>query len=84
MLNFTANEAKTRFGDLMTKAQREAVTITKNGRPAVVVVPAEDYAEYEEMKLERLRARLAHSLAQIKTGELHDGEAVFNELMKDL
>lgn len=43
MLSFTANQAKTRFGELMNKAQREAVTITKNGRAAFVCLPAEDY-----------------------------------------
>jgi len=84
MLSFTANQAKTQFGELITKAQREAVTITKNGRPAVVVIPVEEYEDYEELKLAVLRDKLAHSLAQAKKGQLHDGDATFDELMKDL
>ncbi|AUX73629.1 type II toxin-antitoxin system Phd/YefM family antitoxin [Erwinia pyrifoliae] len=84
MLSFTANQAKTQFGDLMTKAQREPVSITCNGRPAVVVVPAEDYAVLEQLKLEALRTRLTRSIAQMEAGQVHDGDAVFDELMKDL
>lgn len=84
MLSFTANQAKTQFGDLMTKAQREPVSITRNGRPAVVVVPAEDYAALEQLKLEALRTRLTRSIAQMEAGQVHDGDAVFDELMKDL
>ncbi|MCT2387863.1 type II toxin-antitoxin system Phd/YefM family antitoxin [Erwinia pyrifoliae] len=84
MLSFTANQAKTQFGDLMTKAQREPVSITRNGRPAVVVVPAEDYAVLEQLKLEALRTRLTRSIAQMEAGQVHDGDAVFDELMKDL
>lgn len=84
MLSFTANQAKTQFGDLMTKAQREPVSITRNGRPAVVVVSAADYEVIEQLKLEALRARLAHSVAQMEAGQVQDGEAIFDELMKDL
>lgn len=84
MLSFTANQAKTQFGDLMTKAQREPVSITRNGRPAVVVVSAADYEVIEQLKLEALRTRLAHSIAQMEAGQVQDGEAVFDDLMKDL
>lgn len=84
MLSFTANQAKTRFGELMNKAQHEAVTITKNGRTAFVCLPAEDYEAFEQFKLESLRAKLAQAIAQAESGQLHDGEAVFEELMKDL
>lgn len=84
MLSLTANQAKTRFGELMNKAQHETVTITKNGRTAFVCLPAEEYAAYEQFKLESLRARLAHAIAQAENGQLHDGEAAFDELIKDL
>lgn len=84
MLNLTANQAKTRFGELMNKAQHEAVTITKNGRPAFVCLPAEEYAAFEQLKLESLRAKLARAIAQAEQGQLHDGEQVFDDLMNDL
>lgn len=38
MICFTANQAKTQFGEMMAKAQREPVSITKNGKPSVVVM----------------------------------------------
>ncbi|MCL2898316.1 type II toxin-antitoxin system Phd/YefM family antitoxin [Brenneria tiliae] len=84
MLSFTANQAKTQFGELLTKAQREPVSITKNGKPSVVVMSIDDYQAYEEIKLQQLRDRLAHSVAQANAGLVHDGDEVFDALMKDL
>jgi len=39
----SAKEAKNKFGQLIENAQRSPVTITKNGRPSVVVVSVIDY-----------------------------------------
>lgn len=39
----TAIEAKNRFGQLIDAAQRQPVTVTKQGRPSVVVMSMEDY-----------------------------------------
>ncbi|MBP1039315.1 type II toxin-antitoxin system prevent-host-death family antitoxin, partial [Serratia fonticola] len=41
MISFTANQAKTQFGEMITKAQREPISITKNGKPSVVVMSVE-------------------------------------------
>lgn len=42
MPNFTASDAKNRFGELLDAAAREPVTIKRNGRDvAVVLSPAE-------------------------------------------
>jgi prevent-host-death family protein len=38
----TARDAKNRFGELMDRAQREPVLITKNNRPVSVMVSFED------------------------------------------
>jgi len=84
MVSFTASEAKIQFGEVINKAQREPVSITKNGKPSVVVISADDYAEIEQLKLQTLRSKLAHSLAQAKAGQVHDIETVFDGLMKDL
>ena len=43
MQEMTALEAKNRFGQLIDAAQRRPVTVTKNGRAAVVVMSVEDY-----------------------------------------
>ncbi|MDW8844973.1 type II toxin-antitoxin system Phd/YefM family antitoxin [Erwinia pyri] len=84
MLSFTANQAKTQFGELINKAQREPVSITKNGKPSVVVISADDYQLIEQMKMEQLRSKLARSIAQVEAGKVRDVDDVFDELMKDL
>lgn len=42
---FTAKEAKNNFGRLLDEARRVPVGITRNGRPIVVVISIEKYAE---------------------------------------
>lgn len=84
MITFTTNQAKTQFGEMIAKAQREPVSITKNGKPSVIVMSIADYDALEELKLQNLREKLARSVAQLEAGDLHDGEAVFDELMKDI
>lgn len=43
MKTITAIEAKNRFGQLIDAAQRQPVTVTKQGRPSVVVMSVVDY-----------------------------------------
>ncbi len=43
MKTFTALEAKNRFGQVIDAAQREPVTVTRQGRPSVVILSAEEY-----------------------------------------
>jgi prevent-host-death family protein len=43
MRKFSSLDAKNRFGQLLDAAQRAPVTVTKNGRPAAVVMSIEDY-----------------------------------------
>jgi len=68
MKSVTALEAKTRFGEVMEAAQRQPVSITRNGRPSVVMVSAESYARRQRMARERLRHALQsageHAVAQ--------------------
>ncbi|MFV1982101.1 MAG: type II toxin-antitoxin system Phd/YefM family antitoxin [Thiohalomonadales bacterium] len=66
MKSIAAKEAKNNFGELMDTAQREPVTIERRGRAVAVVISAK---EYEKIKLERLRARLAIGEAQADRGE---------------
>lgn len=67
MKAIAAKEAKNNFGEMMDTVQREPVTIEKHGRPVAVVISAK---EYEQIKLERLRAKLAVGEAQLDRGEL--------------
>jgi len=66
MKAIAAKEAKNNFGELMDTAQREPVTIERRGRAVAVVISAK---EYEKIKLERLRAKLAAGQAQLDRGE---------------
>lgn len=63
MQTFTANEAKTRFGEFLDRVQREPVRVMRNDRVAGVMVSAEDY--------EAMRAFYANRLLQTmdKTSE---------------
>lgn len=81
---FTAQAAKNQFGDLLMKAQREPVEISKHGKRVAVVMSAEEFAQFEDIKLQLLRIKLANSVAQSRAGQVHDGNTVFNDLMKDL
>jgi prevent-host-death family protein len=45
MLTLTSVEAQNRFGELLDKAQREPVTITRRGRPVAVVLSPQDAAD---------------------------------------
>jgi len=66
MKSIAAKEAKNNFGEMMDTVQREPVTIEKHGRPVAVIMSAK---EYEKIKLERLRAKLAIAEAQADRGE---------------
>ena len=78
----TANEAKTQFGDLLLKAQREPVQITRNGKPVAVVVSAEDYEQIETMKLQLLQMKIQRSQHDMAIGNAVDGETFFSELLE--
>jgi prevent-host-death family protein len=47
-----AKEAKQQFGQLITKAQKEPVTVRRNGVPCVIVMSIEDYEHFLEMENE--------------------------------
>lgn len=52
MKTVTASDAKRQFGELLMDAQRGPVAISKNGKPAAVLVSAENYEAVEAWKLE--------------------------------
>jgi prevent-host-death family protein len=83
MKTMPAGEAKNKFGVLMDTVQREAVAISKKGRTAAIMVPVQEYEEYQALKLERLRREVKIGLDQIGRGDVSDGEAFFDELEKN-
>ena len=50
MVVLTSKEAKEKFGILMDTARREPVTITKRGRPSVMVLSIERFEELEALE----------------------------------
>jgi antitoxin Phd len=52
----TSAEAQNRFGQMLDVAQREAVVITRHGRPTVFVVSATEMANLVELRRRRKRA----------------------------
>jgi len=59
MLSFTANDAKTRFGELLDRVQREPVQVTRHNRVVGIVVSPEDYEAMRQFYANRLRGTLA-------------------------
>ena len=83
MTALAATEAKNHFGRLLDSAQREPVTIEKQGRPVAVMLSKYEYdriqAELQNHRSEAETAflmrgkngeRLADSIAQIDSGDV--------------
>jgi prevent-host-death family protein len=77
MLNIAAREARANFGELMDTAQREPISIEKHGRSVAVLMSA---TEYENMKLELLKAHIRVGFEQLDRGEYSTLSA--KEIMK--
>ncbi len=76
MLSLNANEAKTKFGNMLMNAQSEPVRIIKNGTPVAVVISLKEYSKIEELKMELVKSRFSN----IDEDDLVDGETFFDEL----
>lgn len=81
MYLLSANEAKTQFGDMLLKAQREPVQISRNGKPVAVVISAEEFQAIELMKQQFLQEKIARAREDVANGRLADGETFFNQLL---
>ncbi len=81
MQALTANDAKTQFGDMLLKAQREPVQINKNGKPVAVVISMDEYQQMEEVKFTLLQERAARAKLDIENGNLVEGEQFMTDLI---
>lgn len=63
MHTFTANEAKTRFGEFIDLAQREPVRVMRRDRVVGVMVSAQDYEAMRAFYADRLQQTLDRSAA---------------------
>ena len=66
--NWSVQDAKNRFSEVVEAARRAPQTVTKHGKPAVVVM---DVAEYE--RLRRLERARAPSFADVLLSMPQDG-----------
>lgn len=74
MLTFTANEAKTRFGELLDRVQREPVQVARRNRVVGVMVSPEDYAAMRAFYADRLRRTMEETASAAAEQGLTDAE----------
>jgi prevent-host-death family protein len=75
-----AKEAKQSFGALLDAAQREPVTITKNGREVAVLVSKEDFERLEALE-DAYWGRLAEEAHKEGYIGVEESEKLLNRLL---
>lgn len=80
----TASDAETHFGALLDKAQREPVTISKDGRAVAVVMSKEAFDEHQQHKLDFLKQEVGKGLDDLQRGAVVSGADAFRELDREL
>lgn len=80
MKSISANDAKTKFGDLLTKVQREPIQIKKNGFPVAVILSCEEYKQLEALRTMLLKSRFEKAEATAFANQLADADAFLNTL----
>lgn len=81
MLTYTANEAKTRFGEFLDRVQREPVRVMRHDRVVGVMVSADDYEAMRKYYADRLRQTLRQSAEEAAAAGLT--EEKLDELLAD-
>jgi antitoxin Phd len=61
--SWSVQDAKNRFSAVIKAARREAQTVTKHGKPAVVVVAAEEYQRLQRLEVLKAPNFVDHLLA---------------------
>lgn len=70
--SWSVQDAKNRFSEVVEAARREPQTVTKHGKPAVVVVAADEFE-----RLRRLQRERAPSFAELLLEIPQDGAELF-------
>ena len=81
MKTYTANEAKTRFGEFIDQAQREPVGVTRHDRVVGVMVSLQDYAAMRAFYADRLRQTMDKTADRAARASLTD--AMLDSLLAD-
>lgn len=72
MKSYTANDAKQSFGMIIDEALQAPVSITRHGRPVVVMTSEADYQELIKLKEERLKEEVQKGFYELEKGEYSD------------
>ena len=78
-----AAEAKTNFGALLEKAQREPLMISKKGRPVAGLMSMDEFETHQRIRLEQLRREVQAGLADLKAGHVVSGAEAFAAMDRD-
>ena len=79
-----AAEAKTNFGALLEKVQREPFMISKKGRPVAVLMSMDEFETHQRLKLEQLRREVEAGLAEFEAGKVVSGGEAFEAVDREL
>ena len=79
-----AAEAKTNFGALLEKVQREPLTISKKGRPVAVLMSMDEFETHQRLKLEQLRREVRAGLVELEAGKVVSGVEAFEAMDREL
>lgn len=84
MKTVTANEAKQNFGQVIDNALQGPVSITKHGRPSVVITSDADYRELVELKRKLIQAELREGFGSLDRGEISSrtAEQIAEDVLK--
>ena len=81
MQTISALEAKNHFCQLIETAQRQPITVTKKGRPAMVVMSTHEFERYQKQAGDRLVNVMNHMQSQAKNQGLT--KEILNNLLAD-
>lgn len=70
MRQFASAEARNQWTIIADTALHEPVTITRRGRPALVVTSAEDYQALQRLKYAQLKADIQEGLEDLRNGRV--------------
>ncbi len=70
MREFASTEAKDKWGHISDTAMREPVTITRHGRPSLIVTSVQDYQALQRLKHSQLKADIQEGLADLEQGRV--------------
>ncbi len=75
-------EAKNTFGEVVMKAQKEPICISKNGKPAAVMISMQEYEAMQSLRKKLLHKQLDEGLKALENGHVLNGDDVFKELIE--